>query len=145
MNELPVAATWNVQQANELYGVDRWSNDLFSIRSDGDLSVHLTKEGQTVKASILDIVSGIRERGLETPLLLRFHDLLTERISKLNEAFHDAIEESNYRGHYRGVYPRKLAKWKKDQEGCNYWDYSIDHIAKYDIHAFITKIVAIKI
>lgn len=48
-------------------------------------------------------------------------------------------------GNYRGVYPRKLAKWKEDQEGCNYWDYSIDHIAKYDIHAFITKIVAIKI
>ncbi|NCF13031.1 MAG: biosynthetic arginine decarboxylase [Verrucomicrobiaceae bacterium] len=117
MNELPVAATWNVQQANELYGVDRWSNDLFSIRSDGDLSVHLTKEGQTVKASIPDIVSGIRERGLETPLLLRFHDLLTERISKLNEAFHDAIEESNYRGHYRGVYPIKVNQQQQVIEG----------------------------
>lgn len=40
-------------------------------------------------------------------------------------------------GNYRGVYPRKMAKWKKDDD---YWFYSIDHIAKYDIHAFLTKI-----
>lgn len=46
-------------------------------------------------------------------------------------------------GNYRGIYPRKLSpRAKKDK---NYWDYSIDHIAKYDITAFIDKIFEIKV
>lgn len=45
-------------------------------------------------------------------------------------------------GNYRGVYPRKLAKWK---EGSDYWSYSIDHIARHDIYAFMTKIFEIKV
>jgi hypothetical protein len=35
-----------------------------------------------------------------------------------------------------------MAQWKK---GEGYWDYSIDHIAKYDIHAFLSKIFKIKV
>ena len=46
-------------------------------------------------------------------------------------------------GNYRGIYPRKLSpRAEKDK---NYWDYSIDHIAKYDIAAFIDKIFEIKL
>ena len=48
-------------------------------------------------------------------------------------------------GNYRGVYPRKLAAWKQNEKDCNYWDYSIDHIAKHDIYAFIRKIFEIKV
>ena len=48
-------------------------------------------------------------------------------------------------GNYRGVYPRKLAEWKQKQQDCNYWDYSIDHIAKFDIYAFIHKIFETKV
>ncbi len=108
MNKPPSPVSWCTKQANELYGVDRWANGLFSICPDGDLLVHLTREGNTERASIADIVSGIRERGLDTPILLRFHDLLAERICKLNEAFGEAIAESDYQGEYRGVYPIKV-------------------------------------
>lgn len=108
MNESPGPVSWNIQQATELYGVDRWANGLFSIREDGDLAIHLPWENDTVKAGIAEIVSGIRERGLDPPLLLRFHDLLAERIAKLNEAFNEAIAASDYRGSYRGVYPVKV-------------------------------------
>jgi pimeloyl-ACP methyl ester carboxylesterase len=51
-----------------------------------------------------------------------------------------------YMGQYRGVYPRKLAQWKEKRDGySSYWDYSIDHIAKYDIQAFLKRILAIKV
>jgi hypothetical protein len=40
-------------------------------------------------------------------------------------------------GNYRGVYPRKMAPWKAAQQDSHYWRYSIDHIAHYDIRAFI--------
>jgi pimeloyl-ACP methyl ester carboxylesterase len=45
-----------------------------------------------------------------------------------------------YLGNYRGVYPRKTKYDKAD-----YWNYSVDHIAKYDIHAFMKKIFEIKV
>ena len=46
-------------------------------------------------------------------------------------------------GNYRGVYPRKLSP--KAEKNKNYWNYSIDHIAKYDIAAFIDRIFEIKL
>jgi hypothetical protein len=46
-----------------------------------------------------------------------------------------------FMGNFRGIYPRKLAKWKQD---ANYWNYNIDHLAKYDLAAFMKKIVDIK-
>ena len=102
--------TWNTDKATALYGVDAWSSDYFSIADDGDLHVHLNDEtsGEKATASLPKIIEGIRERGLDTPILLRFHDLLAERISQLNNAFNSAIQKTGYTGNYRGVYPIKV-------------------------------------
>lgn len=100
--------SWDTQQSNELYGVDNWANDFFSISENGHLHVHLHDEDQKTPVSLPDIVDGIRERGLDTPLLLRFHDLLADRIRNLNSAFNSAITQSGYQGCYRGVYPIKV-------------------------------------
>lgn len=48
-----------------------------------------------------------------------------------------------YMGNYRGVYPRKVAPGFHGPD-FDYWDYSIDHIAKYDIHAFLKAIMDTK-
>jgi len=51
-----------------------------------------------------------------------------------------------FMGQYRGVYPRKLAKWKEERDGKDsFWDYGIDHIARWDIYGFLTKIFEIKV
>ena len=41
-------------------------------------------------------------------MLLRFRDLLHSRIAEINESFRKAINDTNYRGEYRGVYPIKV-------------------------------------
>jgi hypothetical protein len=46
-------------------------------------------------------------------------------------------------GNFRGVYPRKLAEWKQDT-GANYWNYNIDHLASYDLAAFMNMILEVK-
>lgn len=108
MKSTPVDVPWDVQNARHLYGTDNWANDFFSIADDGSMHVHLNDGDQQKSASLPDIVAGIRERGFELPILLRFHDLLVNRISKLNEAFNEAISENGYQGNYRGVYPIKV-------------------------------------
>src|SRR5512132_522706 len=45
---------------------------------------------------------------LSTPLLIRFQYLLPHRVEMLNRAFQSAINENNYRGAYRGVFPIKV-------------------------------------
>jgi arginine decarboxylase len=45
---------------------------------------------------------------LQTPLLIRFQDLLRHRVEALNAAFNNAIAEQNYGGVYRGVFPIKV-------------------------------------
>jgi arginine decarboxylase len=101
-------APWDISQARRLYGIDSWSHEFFSVSKKGEVHVHLKDGDKDASASLLKIVEGIRERGLDTPVLLRFHDILARRISHLNDAFNFAIEESNYQGKYRGVYPIKV-------------------------------------
>lgn len=50
----------------------------------------------------------IQKRGLNMPLLIRFSDILADRIARLNECFVEAIREYDYPGVYKGVYPVKV-------------------------------------
>lgn len=45
-------------------------------------------------------------------------------------------------GNFRGIYPRKVAKWRDPK---TYWNYNVDHLAKYDLQAFIETIYKTKI
>ncbi|MGJ8678109.1 MAG: biosynthetic arginine decarboxylase [Akkermansiaceae bacterium] len=108
MSETSLPTPWSITDANELYGVDTWANEFFSIAENGDLQVHLQDGENKHPVSLLSIIDGIRDRGLDTPILLRFRDILDDRVRKLNESFNEAIQETGYQGQYRGVYPIKV-------------------------------------
>jgi arginine decarboxylase len=99
---------WSVEQSAKAYGVHDWGNGYFDTNKKGELVVNLKDGAKTRPVSLVDIVSGLRERGMGLPVLVRFGDLLRSRIEELNESFRDAIKELNYRGTYRGVYPIKV-------------------------------------
>ncbi len=56
----------------------------------------------------MDVLEQAQAQGMKLPLVIRFQDILHDRVRALNEAFREAIEELGYRGHYRGVYPVKV-------------------------------------
>src|SRR5690606_15090501 len=58
--------------------------------------------------SLMDIISGVRERGMGMPVLLRIENLLDSQIAKLNESFRKSINTFGYKGKYRGVFPIKV-------------------------------------
>ena len=76
----------------------------FGVSAKGDITVtaHDLKDDSSV--SLLDIVNEIRARGMDTPVLVRFENLLAQQITQLNEAFRAAIRNSGYQGEYRAVY-----------------------------------------
>ena len=101
-------APWSVADSREQYGIDRWGMDYFSISESGNLTVKAptSKGEQTIEFS--EILSGLRQRGLDMPVMLRLENLVDDRITKLNETFASAIKEIGYQGKYQGIYPVKV-------------------------------------
>ena len=96
-----------IQDAAERYGIDRWGAGYFSISELGEVVVSAKGEpGRSV--SLMQIVEGLKERGLQMPILLRLCDVLDAQIQQLHESFSAAIAECGYQGTYRGVYPIKV-------------------------------------
>ena len=99
---------WNAVKSAELYGVDAWGRDYFGVSPEGLATVRLSHQGKKVEVPFAAIVQELRERGMSLPVLLRFSDILADRIRVINEAFAKAIRDYGYKGVYRGVYPIKV-------------------------------------
>jgi arginine decarboxylase len=98
---------WGVEDSTSLYMIDRWGGGYFGVNGNGDMAVApLQDRGSTIP--IIDVVREAKALSLDTPLLVRFQDLLRHRVETLNSAFNRAIAENNYRGAYRGVFPIKV-------------------------------------
>jgi len=101
--------SWSIEDSTDLYLCSHWSNGYFSINDRGAAQAHL--RGHAVDLDLL--VQELRERGLDTPVLLRFGDILENRIARMAEVFAQAIGEMEYRGGYRGVYPVKVNQMRQ--------------------------------
>jgi arginine decarboxylase len=99
---------WNKEKSEELYGIKNWGAGYFSISESGNVLVDPFLKSDFQGVSLIDIISGVRERGLDMPVLLRFENLLDSQISYLNNSFREAMDKLGYKGEYRGVYPIKV-------------------------------------
>jgi len=94
------------EEALALYNVDRWGGGYFGINTGGNVVVKPKRNDETI--DLMEIVREARARSLQFPLVVRFHDLLRDRVEVLNAAFAEAISEAGYGGVYRGVFPIKV-------------------------------------
>ncbi len=97
-------APWSIQEAIDLYGIERWGNDYFGVNADGKLTVKTLN----TEVALMDIVKGMQERDHQMPVLLRIENILDAQIKRLNDAFQSAIDSAGYQSSYRGVYPIKV-------------------------------------
>jgi arginine decarboxylase len=67
-----------------------------------------TSENDSVSADVYAIVKDLKQRGINTPVLLRFPQLLAGQIRKLQKAFKNSIKEFDYEGGHMCVYPMKV-------------------------------------
>ncbi len=104
----PVAEAWDVDQSAQLYGINAWGADYFSISSEGEVQVRVGFGDRTVSVPLMEIVQGMHDRGLHMPAILRIRNLLDHRIELLNTSFSRAIAAGGYNSPYRGVYPIKV-------------------------------------
>ena len=98
---------WDIEQSAELYGLDTWGAGSFSINEPGHVSIR-PRGDDGPEIDLLSLVEDLQQRGLRTPMLLRFSDILANRIGALAGSFESAMREYCYTGQWRGVYPIKV-------------------------------------
>jgi arginine decarboxylase len=101
-----MGAGWTVADSAALYGVDQWGNPYFSVNEQGHVQVR-PQGGQGPVLDLVELVKGLQGRNLSLPLLIRFDNILEDRLKHLHQAFEQAIHTYNYPGHYQGVFPVK--------------------------------------
>lgn len=123
LTEIPQEASqadWSIEDSEELYRIQYWGDPYFSINSAGNITV--SPQGDRGGALDLhELVKSLKHRNLELPILIRFSDILEDRLDRLNSAFSRAITRYGYSGSYQGVFPVK----------CNQQRHVVESLVKY--------------
>jgi arginine decarboxylase len=103
----PIASpAWSAADGAALYGIDRWGDPYFAVSERGHVIVQPRGE-RGGALDLVDLVGELQGRNLSLPLLIRFDDILEDRLERLHAAFERAIAQYAYRGRYQGVFPVK--------------------------------------
>ncbi|HVQ33399.1 MAG TPA: arginine decarboxylase [Lysobacter sp.] len=98
---------WSVDQARKTYSIPHWAEGYFDIDGAGRVTVS-PRGAQGPAITLAEVVDRAKANGAKLPLLVRFPDILGDRLGKLQAAFAQAQAEWDYKGGYTAVYPIKV-------------------------------------
>ncbi len=130
--------TTAIEQTLETYGIENWGAGYFGVNRKGNLIVR-PSENETRAADVKEIVDDLRRRGITTPVLLRFPQLVVSQVRKLQRAFRNSIREFEYEGTHMCVYPMKVNQQRSVveeylREGSRY-DFGLEAGSKAELYA----------
>jgi arginine decarboxylase len=130
--------TTAIEQTLETYGIENWGAGYFGVNRKGNLIVR-PSENETRAADLKEIVDDLRRRGISTPVLLRFPQLVASQVRKLQRAFRNSIREFEYEGAHMCVYPMKVNQQRSVveeylREGSRY-DFGLEAGSKAELYA----------
>jgi len=124
-----LSAPWSTDLSSSLYKIDGWGAPYFYINPAGNISVR-PHGASTLPHQEIDLMKVVQKAagskasgglGLRTPLVVRFPEVLKDRLESLNGAFEFAVRASGYGSHYQGVYPVK----------CNQDRYIVEDLVQF--------------
>ncbi|MBI2373359.1 MAG: biosynthetic arginine decarboxylase [Deltaproteobacteria bacterium] len=98
---------WTVQDAADAYNIAEWGQGYFRIDDGGSVIVN-PGGPQGPRINLKRVVDDLVRRGLSLPLLLRFSDILRDRVRMLYETFDGQIRSAGYKNRYIPVMPIKV-------------------------------------
>ena len=111
---------WTIEDSISTYNINKWGDQYFSINSKGNISI--TPEKKSAKIiDLFKLVEELKSREINTPLIIRFNDILKDRINELHESFSKAIKTYEYKNIYQGVFPVK----------CNHQKHVLEKILEF--------------
>ncbi|MGB1030868.1 MAG: arginine decarboxylase, partial [Pseudoalteromonas marina] len=100
--------TWGLETARATYNVAHWSDGYFDINAQGELVAYPDGDQSKAAISLTDLTEQFKQQGLTLPVLVRFTDILKNRVDTLTNAFTKARSSREYNGKYTCVYPIKV-------------------------------------
>ncbi|WP_166269679.1 biosynthetic arginine decarboxylase [Marinobacter caseinilyticus] len=107
MIELPGA------NAQKVYNIPHWSDGYIDVSSQGDVLIRPDRGRTGADINLPELAKSLVERGLQLPVLVRFTDILHDRVNKLCGAFNKVAAEQDYQGSYTAVYPIKVNQQRR--------------------------------
>jgi arginine decarboxylase len=104
----PKSGPWTPVEAADLYNVAQWGEGYFEVAANGHVVVRPRGPKSRVTIDLHDLARQLAGEGLELPVLVRFTDILRDRVDALTGAFAAVIDELGYEGRYTAVYPIKV-------------------------------------
>lgn len=97
---------WTIEDSNELYNMSGWGTSYFGINEKGDVYVNPCKDDTQI--DLHDVMDELSLRDITPPVLLRFPDILDNRIEKTWSCFKKASDEYGFTGENFIIYPIKV-------------------------------------
>ena len=131
---------WKTEDSAELYNINSWGKDYFSINPKGNLTVTPKEGGPEI--DIRELMDELQAQDIASPVLLRFPDILNHRIEKITKCFERAAEEYNFNAQSHIIYPIKVNQMRPVVEelvnhGNNY-NVGLEAGSKPELHAVLS-------
>jgi arginine 2-monooxygenase len=97
---------WRVEDSAELYNIGGWGRQYFSVNEKGNMIV-CPKPG-VAPVDIREVLDELQLKDITAPVLLRFPDILDNRVEKISNCFAKAATDYDYKGQNYVVYPIKV-------------------------------------
>jgi arginine decarboxylase len=103
---------WNIEKARATYNFTHWGSGYFDIGESGQELGHLVvrpdADTEWTGIDLNALTNELQQQGLTLPVLVRFTDILHDRVSKLCDAFSQSMQTHHYHGKYTVAYPIKV-------------------------------------
>ncbi|MCH5247533.1 MAG: biosynthetic arginine decarboxylase [Muribaculaceae bacterium] len=116
---------WKVEDSKELYNIPGWGRNYFSVNEKGHVIV-TPREGYAA-VDLREVMDELQVRDVTAPVLLRFPDILSNRVEKISSCFKAAAKEYDYQGQNYIIYPIKVNQMRPVVEEI------VSHGKKYNI------------
>lgn len=130
---------WRIEDSEELYNITGWGTSYFGINEKGHVVVTPRKDG--VEVDLKELVDELQLRDVTAPMLVRFPDILDNRIEKVSCCFHKAADEYGYKGENFIIYPIKVNQMRPVvEEMINHgkkFNLGLEAGSKPELHAVI--------
>ena len=135
---------WRIDDSAELYNINGWGLKYFSINEKGHVAV--TPRDGYASVDLKELMDELQVRDVTAPVLLRFPDILDNRIEKISKCYANAATEYGYTAQNYIIYPIKVNQMRPVVEEIvshgRKFNIGLEAGSKPELHAVLATNIA---